>query len=37
MPKRLSVSPRRMKIFHGHRIGGDNSVNGDLSSNKRQI
>jgi len=34
MPKRLEVSPRRMKIFHGHQIGQDNSVNADLASNK---
>lgn len=26
-----------MKIFHGHTIGGDNTVEIDLSSNKRQI
>ena len=37
MPKRLTVSPRRMKVFHGHSIGGDNSVNIDLDANKRQI
>lgn len=37
MPKRLTVSPRRMKIFHGHQIGADNSVNNDLQSNERQI
>ena len=35
MPKRLTVSPRRLKVFHGHTIGGDNSVNIDLQSNKR--
>lgn len=37
MPKRLTVSPRRMKIFHGHQIGADNTVNEDLKANKRQI
>ena len=26
-----------MKIFHGHQIGQDNSVNEDLKANKRQI
>ena len=26
-----------MKIFHGHTIGNDNSVDIDLTSNKRQI
>jgi len=26
-----------MKIFHGHQIGGDNSVEVDLQSNGRQI
>ena len=35
LPKRLSVSPRKMKIFHGHTIGGDNTVELDLASNKR--
>ena len=35
LPKRLTVSPRRMKIFHGHSIGNDNSVNVDLKSNQR--
>ena len=37
LPKRLEVSPRRMKIFHGHAIGNDNSVNEDLKSTKRQV
>ena len=37
MPKRLEVSPKQMKIFHGHQIGQDNSVNEDLKANKRQI
>lgn len=37
LPKRLTVSPRKMKIFHAHNIGNDNSVNVDLASNKRQI
>ena len=37
LPKRLTVSPKRMKVFHGHAIDGDNSVNTDLKANKRQI
>ena len=37
LPKRLTVSPKRMKVFHGHTIDGDNSVNTDLKANKRQI
>lgn len=37
MPNRLTVSPRRMKVFHGHTIGGDNSVSLDLKANKLQI
>ncbi len=35
LPKRLTVSPKRMKVFHGHTIGGDNTVNDDLAATKR--
>ena len=35
--RKLSVSPRRLKVFHYHNIGADNTILENIKDNRLQI